>query len=114
MASIKAVRRGFTLLELMLSLGLTIIILLAISMSIDLHLRSFDSRRKQLEESQLAHAILKLIADDIRNTVLEYEQDLAGLEEMIASAATGAVASSAGGGATAGGGGISGGMNDAD
>ena len=78
----------------MLALGLTIIILLAISMAIDLHLRSFDARRKQLEESQLARAILKIIADDIRNTVLEYEQDLSGLEEMISSAAQNAGAGS--------------------
>jgi hypothetical protein len=80
-------RTGFTLLELMLSLGLTIVILLAISMAVDLHLRSFDSRRKQLEESQLAKALLKIIADDIRNTVQEYEQDVSGLEAMISSTA---------------------------
>jgi len=102
-------RTGFTLLELMLALGLTIIILLAISMAIDLHLRSFDSRRKQLEESQLARAILKIIADDIRNAVLEYEQDLSGLEQMIASAAEGTVASS---GASSSGGGSSGGSGN--
>ncbi len=87
-------RRGFTLLELMLALGLTTVILLAISMAVDLHLRSFDSRRKQLEESQLARAILRIIADDIRNTVQEYEQDLSGLQQMIASEAQGAVESS--------------------
>ncbi len=92
MARSKADRRGFTLLELMLALGLTTIILMAISMAVDLHLRSFDTRRKELEESQLAHAILKMIADDIRNTVLEYEQDLSGLEEMIANMAQEAAA----------------------
>ncbi|MBC8350421.1 MAG: prepilin-type N-terminal cleavage/methylation domain-containing protein [Planctomycetes bacterium] len=91
-------RRGFTLLELMLALGLTTVILLAISVAIDLHLRSFDSRRKQLEESQLARAILKIIADDIRNTVQEYEQDLSGLEKLIASSLESAAQSAGGSG----------------
>lgn len=106
-ATSSQLRRGFTLLELMLALGLTTVILLAISMAVDLHLRSYDGRRKQLEESQLARAVLKIIADDIRNTVLEYEQDVSGLEAMIASAAEGAlgdIASDAGvevGGGTA-------------
>lgn len=96
MVNAKAIRRGFTLLELMLALGLTTVILLAISMAVDLHLRSFDSRRKQLEESQLARAILKIIADDIRNTVQQYEQDLSGLEKLISSAAESAVQSAGG------------------
>jgi hypothetical protein len=90
----------------MLALGLTTIILLAISMSVDLHLRSLDTRRKQLEEPQLARAILKIIADDIRNTVLEYEQDLSGLEEMISNAAEGAAASGGGETSAEGGGGV--------
>lgn len=98
--------RGFTLLELMLALGLTTVILLAISMAVDLHLRSFDARRKQLEESQLARAILTIIADDIRNTVLEYEQDLSGLEAMLSGASTAATGvetgTSSGGGASSG------------
>ena len=89
----QSLRAGFTLLELMLALGLTTVILLAISMAVDIHLRSFDARQKQLEESQLARAILKIIADDIRNTVLEYEQDLSGLEQMISSALEGAAGS---------------------
>jgi hypothetical protein len=80
----------------MLALGLTTVILLAISMAVDLHLRSFDARRKQLEESQLARAILTIIADDIRNTVLEYEQDLSGLEAMLPTALAGATVSDIG------------------
>ncbi|MEX0818155.1 MAG: prepilin-type N-terminal cleavage/methylation domain-containing protein [Pirellulaceae bacterium] len=97
LASPSLQRQGFTLLELMLALGLTTVILMAISMAVNLHLRSFDTRRKQLEESQLARAILKIIADDIRNTVLQYEQDLSGLEQMMSNAAGGAVADSVSG-----------------
>jgi len=38
-------RSGFTLLELMLALALTSVVLVAIGMAIDLHLRMLDSRR---------------------------------------------------------------------
>lgn len=80
-------RRAFTLLELMLALGLTTVILLAVSMAIDLHLRAFDSRRRNLEESQLARAILSIIADDIRNAVQEYKQDVSGVQELMQASA---------------------------
>ena len=82
-------RSAFTLLELMLALGLTTVILLAISMAIDLHLRSFDSRRKYLEESQLAREILNIIANDIRGVVQEYEQDLSSLDQLVVQSAEG-------------------------
>ena len=65
----KQEQRGFTLLELMLALGLTTVILLAVSMAIDLHLRSFESRRNYLEQSQLAREILNIVANDIRGVV---------------------------------------------
>ena len=83
---------AFTLLELMLALGLTTVILLAVSMMIDLHLRSFDSRREFLEESQLARETLNIIANDIRGVVQDYEQDLSTLDQLVAQSAEGAIA----------------------
>jgi prepilin-type N-terminal cleavage/methylation domain-containing protein len=80
-------RSGFTLLELLLALALTVVILGAISMAVDLHLRSFDDRRNYLEQSQLAHAILRIIADDIRSVVQQYEQDMSAASSLIEAAA---------------------------
>ena len=57
--------RGLTLLELMLSMALTAVILVAIGMAIDLHLRMVDSRRSSVEKSQMARAVLSQIADDL-------------------------------------------------
>jgi hypothetical protein len=82
----------------MLALGLTTVILLAISMAIHVNLRSFDSRRKNLEESQLARTILRIIADDIRSCVQEYEQDLSGIEQMLQQSIAGDISEAVGGG----------------
>jgi len=84
----------------MLALGLTTVILLAISMAVNLHLRSFDTRRKTLEESQLARAILRIIADDIRATVQDYDQDLSGIEQLLQQSLANAAQNAAGAAAT--------------
>ena len=62
-------RRAMTLLEVMLALSLTAVVLAAISMAIDLHLRLLDSRRGSVERIQLARAVLQIIANDLRATV---------------------------------------------
>ena len=62
-------RRGFTLLELLLALGLSVLLLSAIGMAIDLHLRLLQSGRAEVEQAQLARAVLRKIADDLRSAV---------------------------------------------
>ncbi len=62
-------KRGFTLLEVLLAMGLVSAVLLVVSMAIDVHLRLLDSGRTQVEEAQLARALLRRIADDLRSAV---------------------------------------------
>jgi len=71
-------RRGFTLLEVMLALGLTSLILVALGMAIDFHLRVLDAGRAHVEEAQLARVLLRRIADDLRGTVPVDSQNSAG------------------------------------
>jgi hypothetical protein len=59
----------------MLALGLSIVVLAAIGMSITTYLRLFDSGRAKIEEAQLARALLRRMADDIRGTVLHNPVD---------------------------------------
>ena len=96
-------RAGFTLLELVLSLALSVIVLMAVGMAIDVHLRSFDSRRSMLEESQLARSPLRIIADDIRNVALRYEQDLSSVEALMQGGGGGATGGAPAGGEALGG-----------
>ena len=60
---------AFTLIEIILSLGLSVLVLMAVGMAINLHLRLLDSGRTKVEEAQLARAILRNIAQDLRNAV---------------------------------------------
>jgi len=74
---------GFTLLEVMLALSLVSLVLYAMTVAIDVHLRLLDSGRTQVEEAQLARALLGRIADDLRSAVayrpVETEEFLMGL-----------------------------------
>ncbi len=60
---------GFTLLEVLLALGLTALILVALGMAVDFHFRVLDAGRAHVEEAQLARVLLRRIADDLRAAV---------------------------------------------
>ena len=81
-------RTGMTLLELLLALGLSVLVLMAIGMAIDLHYRMFDLRRTNVEEAQLANAALRHIADDLRSSIQYTPPDLEGLTAVAGNTAT--------------------------
>lgn len=60
---------AFTLLEMLLALGLSAVVIGAIAMAVDIHWRVLDAGRRDVEEAQLARAILCRMADDIRGAV---------------------------------------------
>jgi hypothetical protein len=68
----------------MLALSLTTIVLGVIGMAIDLNLRVLDSRRNVVEDAQLARAILRLIADDLRGAVQAPSIDFSSVMDLAA------------------------------
>ena len=64
-----AMRGGFTLLEVLLAVALTALVLGIVVMAIDFHLRVAVLGRTEVEQAQLARAVLQRIATDIRNTI---------------------------------------------
>ena len=101
----KSPRPGLTLLELILALALSVLVMMAIGMAIDIHYRMFDVRRTSIEETHVARAVLRSIADDLRTAVQYIPPDLSGLETVtgntaaaVASAASNAVGDLAGAG----------------
>ncbi len=63
------VRKAFTLLEVMLALALTTVTITLMGMAMHVHMVVAEKSRDQVEEAQLARALLQRIADDIRNAV---------------------------------------------
>jgi prepilin-type N-terminal cleavage/methylation domain-containing protein len=72
-------RAGFTLLEVILSLALSAVLLFAVALAVDLNLRLLDSRRTEVEEDQLARAVLQIMARDISNAVYLNSSDVENL-----------------------------------
>jgi len=62
-------RSGFTLLELILALSFTAVVLAIVSTAVSIHLRVLDRGRVEVEEAQLARALLHRVADDLRRAV---------------------------------------------
>jgi len=73
-------RRGYTLIEVLLSLTLASLVLLAVGMAVDFQLRVVDRSRGDVEEAQLARVLLRRIADDLRCAVTK---DPLGMAELV-------------------------------
>lgn len=94
-------RDGMTLLELILALALSVLVLGAVTMAIGLFLRTLDSRRSQVEETQIARAVLRMIADDLHGAIQQEKLDFtqAGNQASSAGSALADASSAAAGGA---------------
>jgi uncharacterized membrane protein YgcG len=75
-------RVGFTLLEVVLALGLTVVVMSAIGVAIFLHLRAVDHTRLAIERDQLARILLRRIGDDLRSAVRREPPDEAGMKAL--------------------------------
>ncbi|NQU26577.1 MAG: prepilin-type N-terminal cleavage/methylation domain-containing protein [Candidatus Nealsonbacteria bacterium] len=75
--------RGFTLLEVILATSLAAVVLMTIGSAINIHLKFLDVGRTQVEEAQLARAVLRRIADDLRGAVQYAPPDIDGLMSTV-------------------------------
>ncbi|MFM9117525.1 MAG: hypothetical protein ACKOU6_15325 [Planctomycetota bacterium] len=90
-----SIRRGTTLLELILALALSVLLLGAIALAIRFNLRALDSRRADVEEAQLARAVLRMITDDLHSAVQHEVVDFKPLEDIATSALSAQVSNAA-------------------
>lgn len=98
-------RRGFTLLEVLLTLAMSVVLMMLIGSAIKFYADDLNVRNMEVREVQVAAAVLQMIEDDMRATLHGEPIDTAALATMLTSAA-GDAASGGGGG---GGGGATGG-----
>jgi Prokaryotic N-terminal methylation motif len=75
-------RRAFTLLEVVLALGLTVIVMALVGTALTSTLRLVESGRVKTERDQLARAILAKIGDDVRATVRYEPFDSSGMMKL--------------------------------
>jgi len=65
----KTANRGFTLFEVLAALGLSAMVMMMIASALRLQLRMMGTRRDNVENAQLARAILRHITNDLRLAV---------------------------------------------
>lgn len=93
-------RRGFTLLELLLALLLLVALLGAIGLAIGVQLRATDTGRSDVAQAQLARAILRQMADDLRGAIWYEPLDVSSALSGLSGAAGGLAGGGTGSGAS--------------
>lgn len=96
-------RRGFTLLEVLLSLFLTAVVAVLIGGLVQLYLINESRGRERLRQTQTARAILNMIAEDIRTTVRYQPYDTSALQQMLSGATSSMLGGAMGGAGATGG-----------
>lgn len=76
---------AFTLFEMILAIALSVALVSLIGTAINLYLTRVDRSRTQVEEAQLARALLAKIADDLRAATIYQPQDVSTLAQLVAS-----------------------------
>jgi type II secretory pathway pseudopilin PulG len=87
---------GFTLLEILLSIALSVLVLGIVGAAMYFQLQVVETSRSEVEQAQLARAVMQYIADDLRN-VIRYEPLDAAASVPGGSGASGMGGDSAGG-----------------
>lgn len=106
-------RSGYSLLELLLALALAVVVMSLIGMSLHTTMRATNSGREDVQQAQIARAILRKIAADVRGAISYEPPDIASLMPSTGSSSGAGGAGGAGGtnagGTNAGGNGTTGG-----
>ena len=77
-----ASKHGFTLLEVLLALGLSVVLIACIAMAIRVHLTTLSKQQKDIESKQIARSVLMMITNDIRSAMQYRAQDFSSLENL--------------------------------
>lgn len=76
-------RSGYTLLELLLALGLSVIVIAAIGMAIQIYIIALTKQQAMIERKQIVRSVFMMIANDIRAGIQYKAADYSGLETLV-------------------------------
>lgn len=79
-------RTGFTLLEMLLTLAMSVVLMILISGAINFYARDMENAENQFRQTQLAASILQMIENDLRMALVTRPVDTAALAEVLAAA----------------------------
>ncbi len=78
-------KSGFTLLEVLIALALSVIVIGAIAVAIRLHLVTLNRQQERIESQQVARSVIMMITNDVRAAIQYRAQDFSALENLILS-----------------------------
>lgn len=85
-------RRGFTLLEVVLTLAMAVMLMSLIGVTLQFYARDMNVRNMDVRRVQLASSVMQMIADDLRATLYAEAFDSSTLEDFLAGSLGGSVA----------------------
>jgi type II secretory pathway pseudopilin PulG len=80
--------KGFTLLEMLLTLSLCVVLMILVSGAMSFYVREMATAERLFRQSQIASAVLQTIEDDLRMTLTTRPIDTEPLAEVLASASS--------------------------
>lgn len=77
-------RSAYTLLELLLALGLTVVVIGMIASAIQLYIVALTRQQAKIERKQIARSVITMISNDLRAGIQYKAADYSGLENLLA------------------------------
>ena len=76
-------RTGFTLLEVLLTLAMSVVLMGLVGSAIQFYARDMSVRDMDIRQTQIAAAVMQMIEDDLRATLHTQPVDMSGLEALL-------------------------------
>ena len=84
MAIKQRIRMAFTLLEVLLTLAMSVVLMALIGSAFQFYAVDMNVRNMDIQQTQLASAVMQMIEDDMRATLHSEPSDMSGLESLLA------------------------------
>ena len=77
--------KAFTLLEVLLTLAMSVVLMGLIGTAFQFYAVDMNVRNMDIQQTQLAASVMQMIEDDLRSTLHSEPADMSGLEELLSS-----------------------------